>query len=141
MLLADYKFFLPEMMLFKIDRTSMANSLELRSPFVDHKLVEYIFSHDANYYNTQNPKSILKSNLIEDFDDEFLNRNKQGFVFDIENWIFNNLDLINHYFVKGKIINKFNVNKLNQLKRFRTRINSHRLWKLFVIEKYLADIS
>ena len=47
LLLSDYHFFLPEMMMFKIDRTSMANSLEIRSPFVDHKLVEYVLSHST----------------------------------------------------------------------------------------------
>ena len=40
----EYNFFLKEMMLLKIDRASMANSLEVRSPFVDHRLIEYIFS-------------------------------------------------------------------------------------------------
>ena len=30
-------------MMTKIDRASMANSLEIRSPFVDHKLIEYIY--------------------------------------------------------------------------------------------------
>ena len=42
-------FYLPEMMMFKIDRTSMANSLEVRSPFVDHLLIEYIISHNFDY--------------------------------------------------------------------------------------------
>ena len=42
LLFKDYSVYLSEMMLLKIDRTSMANSLEVRSPFVDHELVEYI---------------------------------------------------------------------------------------------------
>ena len=42
LLYSEFKFFLTEMMLLKVDRTSMANSLEVRSPFVDHKLIEYI---------------------------------------------------------------------------------------------------
>ena len=40
----EYSFYLSEMMMLKVDRTSMANSLEVRSPFVDHRLIEYIFS-------------------------------------------------------------------------------------------------
>ena len=50
LLLSDYGFYLPDMMMFKIDRTSMANSLEIRSPFVDHKLVEYIMSTKVVLY-------------------------------------------------------------------------------------------
>ena len=46
LLISDYKYYLPEMM-YKVDRTSMANSVEVRSPFVDHKIVEYIISHDT----------------------------------------------------------------------------------------------
>ena len=34
----DYKFYLPEVMMTKVDRASITNSLEMRSPFVDHKL-------------------------------------------------------------------------------------------------------
>ena len=36
LLVSDYKLYLSEMMMLKVDRTSMANSLEVRSPFVDH---------------------------------------------------------------------------------------------------------
>ena len=39
----EYSFYLSEQMMMKVDRTSMANSLEVRSPFVDHRLIEYIF--------------------------------------------------------------------------------------------------
>ena len=56
LLLSEYKFYLPEMMLFKVDRTSMANSLEVRSPFVDHKLIEYVLSCSNNYIDKSIPK-------------------------------------------------------------------------------------
>ena len=70
-LLTEYKFYLSEMMMLKIDRTSMANSLEIRSPFVDHRLVEYILGTSNTYYNENYSKSILKEYLKNDFDEDF----------------------------------------------------------------------
>ena len=140
LLYADYKFYLPEMMLFKIDRTSMANSLEIRSPFVDHHLVEYIFSHDTDYYEPTRPKSILKDNLQKDFGLKFLDRSKQGFVFDIENWIYKNNNHIEETFKNGSLISNLNKNIINDLSRFKSRINAQRIWKLYVLEKYLEEL-
>ena len=73
----DYNFYLPEVMMTKIDRASMANSLEIRSPFVDHKLIEYILSVESRGYTaTRNKKKPLKKFLSDDFDDNFLSRKK-----------------------------------------------------------------
>ena len=53
LMLYEYRFYLSEMMMLKIDRTSMANSLEVRSPFVDHRLVEYILGTEPSYLELQ----------------------------------------------------------------------------------------
>ena len=83
-MITEYKFFLSEMMMLKVDTTSMANSLEVRSPFVDHELIEYVLRSkiDENspiYIN--NPQKYLSY----DFDQDFLTRDKMGFVFNLEN--------------------------------------------------------
>ena len=59
--LIEYKLYLMEMMMLKVDRTSMASSLEVRSPFVDHKLVEYILSCQNSYYDHKNLSRYLRS--------------------------------------------------------------------------------
>ena len=56
MMITEYKFYLPEMMMLKIDRTSMINSLEVRSPFVDHELVEYMLGSSPANINFSVPK-------------------------------------------------------------------------------------
>ena len=140
LLLSDYGFYLPDMMMFKIDRTSMANSLEIRSPFVDHKLVEYIMSTKSSYIDLNNSKNILKNYLSQDFSNEFINRNKQGFVFDIENWIFQNLNLVNETLNAGKVNNYIPNNFALKVAKYKSRINSHRIWKLYVLNHYLENL-
>ena len=140
LLISDYKLFLPEMMMFKIDRTSMANSLEVRSPFVDHKLIEFIMSRNHSYLNPLNSKQILKDYLSKDFNDDFTSRKKQGFVFDVERWVFNNLDLISDKILNGHIVNGLNNNIIKLLSINKSRINGQRIWKLFVLENYLDRV-
>ena len=70
----EYDLYLPQMMMYKVDRASMFNSVEVRSPFVDNKLIEYIFSHSYEYFELFNQKPLLKEYLSSDFGDAFLNR-------------------------------------------------------------------
>jgi asparagine synthase (glutamine-hydrolysing) len=140
LLVNDYKFFLPEQMLYKVDRTSMANSLEVRSPFLDHNLIQYIMSHDISYVDKKNPKAILKNLLYTDFNSEFINRKKQGFVFDMESWIYNNKTVINETFRNGKIVGNYFTNPINKLSLYKSRINALRIWKLYTLENYFLGI-
>ena len=75
--------------------------------------------------------------MSQDFDQQFLNRKKQGFVFDLENWVFNNINLIDDNFKDGGLIYSINSQILRKLSRNKSRTNALRLWKLLVIENYL----
>ena len=138
--LIEYKFYLSEMMMLKIDRASMANSLEVRSPFVDHRLVELIMSSENSYLDSRNSKQLIKKYLKDDFSENFLNRPKMGFSFDIENWVFDNLGHINETLLSGNVILGMNKNILNNLSIRKSRINAHRIWKLYLLESYLNSI-
>ena len=137
LILADYQFFLPDMMLYKVDRMSMANSLEVRSPFVDHKLIEYILSHNSTYRKDNENKLLLKNYLLRDFNKDFVYRKKQGFVFDLESWIYKNLDYFYDYLLSSTKLKEFDLSSLNLLKINKSRINSQRIWKLYVLEKFI----
>ena len=139
LMLFEYKLYLSEMMMLKVDRTSMANSLEVRSPFVDHRLIEYILSTSPTYYQSNNTKAILKNYLSDDFNREFINRKKMGFVFNLEKWTYSNIGIIKNEFQK---LNDFDisVSSLNKLSKVKSRINAQRIWKLYFLEKYLKSL-
>ena len=133
---SDFKFFLPEMMLLKVDRTSMKNSLEVRSPFVDHRLIEYVMSINLENNHLMNKKNILKNYLRNDFGDDFVSRKKMGFVFDIEKFIYSHKNEISEEIKNLQIINK---KLLKILLNNKNRINANRLWSLFILSKKIED--
>jgi asparagine synthase (glutamine-hydrolysing) len=78
---ADLSTWLSGAMLVKVDRASMANSLEVRAPLLDHRLVEWGLSLPASLKlrNTAG-KYILKQALAPKLPFDLLNRPKQGFA-------------------------------------------------------------
>lgn len=83
---------LPDDMLHKVDRMSMAHSLEVRAPFLDHRLVELLNRTSfAVKLLGGRPKHILRSALSGYFPQEFLSRRKQGFVVPLQRWFRNDL--------------------------------------------------
>jgi len=141
MQVTDYKFYLPEVMMTKVDRASMANSLEIRSPFVDHKLIEYIMSVNSNgYTSTRDKKKPLKRYLNNEFEKEFLSRKKMGFAVPLEGWIkkelrneiFGTIDSETS-FIKDKL--NFNIADLFKELDKGNKSYKNRIWKLYVLEK------
>ena len=138
LMLTDHKFFLNEMMLKKIDRSSMLNSLEIRSPFLDHRLFEYVASHtrtDSNYKFSA--KKIIKDYLSEDFNNQFLERKKMGFSIDIVNLIEKNKSEIYETILDSELSNLYDLKFINNWLFINTRFNSLRIWKLYCISLYL----
>ena len=136
--ITDYEFFLNEMMLKKIDRSSMLNSLEIRSPFVDYRLFEYIMSHsNFNEGDIFTPKKIIKNYLSSDFQNDFLERKKMGFSIDIKSVVNLNQNEIFESIYSSRLNKDFDLSKVNLLLKANTRINSIRIWKLFCLSLYL----
>lgn len=136
----EYSFYLSEQMMMKVDRTSMANSLEVRSPFVDHRLIEYMFSTNEKDYINLGQKRILKDLLNDDFEDEFLNRKKMGFVFNVENYIENNINVIQETVFEGIDLFKDKKDKISNMYKYKSRTNSLRYWKMFILQSYLNSL-
>ena len=80
MMLSDFKTYLPDDILCKVDRSTMYNSLESRAPFLNKSLVESAFSLPLNQkINKGNSKLILKEILSEYLPLDLTNKNKMGF--------------------------------------------------------------
>ncbi len=86
-LLSDVNMLLPYDMLTKVDMMSMANGLEVRSPFMDYRLINYAFGLDEKYkIRDEGQKLILKEAFAHLIPDELLNRKKHGFEIPLQRW-------------------------------------------------------
>ena len=84
---ADLKFWLPGDILTKVDRTSMAVSLEAREPLLDHRLIEFAAALPERLRTKRGEgKWLLKKAMQRYLPDEVLYRPKQGFVLPIAQW-------------------------------------------------------
>ncbi len=84
---ADLKFWLPGDILTKVDRTSMAVSLEAREPLLDHRLVEFAAAlPEGLRLKSGEGKWLLKQTMRRYLPDDILFRPKQGFVTPIAQW-------------------------------------------------------
>ncbi len=84
----DIKTYLPDDILVKVDRASMANSLEVRAPLLDHKLMELAATMPASIkLRGRNGKYILKKALERVLPESILYRDKMGFAVPIARWL------------------------------------------------------
>lgn len=91
-LFVDVMTYLPCDLLTKVDITSMANSLECRSPFLDHKLMEFCASIPSNLkLKGITTKYILKKALKKILPSGILQRKKAGFGVPVGSWFRNEL--------------------------------------------------
>lgn len=95
----DQKTYLPDAMLTKVDRSSMAASLEVRVPLLDHRVVEYTAKlPDSLKYRNGEGKYILRRLLSRYVPSNMFERPKMGFGVPIDKWFRNELkDLLLDY--------------------------------------------
>ncbi|MFC6873761.1 asparagine synthase (glutamine-hydrolyzing) [Halobellus marinus] len=83
----DLRSYLPDDLLVKVDRASMAHSLEVRSPFLDHKLVEFARRIPAAQKMPRfEKKVVLKEAFRPYLPDAVVDRKKQGFGVPVGEW-------------------------------------------------------
>lgn len=75
----DLKVRLPELLLMRVDKMTMANSIEARVPFLDHRLVEFVLSIPGTQRANGGPKHLLKKAVRSIVPAEVIARPKRGF--------------------------------------------------------------
>jgi asparagine synthase (glutamine-hydrolysing) len=92
LLYVDINSYLPEDLLVKMDIATMANSLEARIPFLDHKFMELVAGIPSNLkLKGTTTKFILKKTISNFLPEVILRRKKMGFVVPVSRWFRNEL--------------------------------------------------
>lgn len=92
MMVSDIETYLPQDILLKTDRASMAHSLELRSPFLDYELVEFAFSLPRSWHRRGfKGKRLLRDSMHDYLPERIWNKRKQGFSMPLGNWFLGEL--------------------------------------------------
>ena len=124
MMIKDLVGYLPTDILTKVDRSSMAVSLEVRSPFLDKDIVKFALTLPKEYkIKGDIQKSVLKDVLYKYIPKDIIDRPKMGFGVPLTEWLRGDLrdwceDLLDE-------------NKLNENIFFKTKIIRNN-WKLFL---------
>lgn len=146
-LLADTRMLLPSDMLTKVDRMSMANSLEVRVPFLDHRVVEYAHSLSASQrLKMGQGKFILQQEFADLLPSDIFSRRKKGFEVPLEAWFNGPLyqqihDVLNKTALRESGL--FHLAALDSLKKDLEKKNIgsvvHLLWALMIFERFYSE--
>ena len=98
---AEYLGYTQHTLLKDTDQMSMAVSLEVREPFFDQDLVEFVLSIPDALKKPVYPKSLLVESLKPMLPDEVVHRRKQGFLFPWEHWLKNELRPFGEQYIKS----------------------------------------
>jgi asparagine synthase (glutamine-hydrolysing) len=142
----DLKLYLQESILVKVDRASMACSLEVRAPFLDHELVEFVMSLPSKLkLRGFTSKYVLKKAMKRWLPDEVIQRPKKGFGVPIAKWVKGPLkglfeDLLSSDRIKREgFLNPEYVNILLQDHLNNKKDNRKQLWTLLVWELWVSQ--
>ena len=141
----DMRLWLPDDLLTKVDRATMAYSLEARVPYLDHKFVEFVAQLDpALKQNGKTTKYLLKKLAEKYLPHEIIYRPKQGFVMPLTQWLDGALKpRMEHALSAGGLGKRglFREGALQRvLREHRAGRSNHagRLWALTVLELWFA---
>jgi asparagine synthase (glutamine-hydrolysing) len=142
-LLTDMNLVLPNDMLTKVDLMSMANALEVRTPFLDFELVNFAFTlPDEFKINPKIRKRIVQDTFREFLPAELYNRPKKGFEVPLLKWLRKEMkSLIEDDLLSEKFVTEQNIFDYPSIVELKKQLNSSnpgdvhaRIWALIVFQ-------
>ncbi|QOG12155.1 asparagine synthase (glutamine-hydrolyzing) [Arcobacter sp. FWKO B] len=139
----DFKIWIAEVLMTKIDRMSMAHSLELRAPFLDYRLVEYMLGVDDKVKLGNTNKYLLKQIATKYLPNEIVHRQKKGFSSPFIEWLYDEYhsEILTKIERVNKELNLFNMDFVKFLyneakeKRFKQHV-----WNLYIFARWYEKV-
>ena len=143
----DFKTYLPGDILTKVDRASMANSLEARSPLLDTALVEYAVSMPDRYkLRRGRTKTILRDAFADLIPPQIARRPKTGFGVPLDAWFRGELRdrmrdaLLSPSAASRPFLRRAAIQRVVDAHLSGEANNGHRLWTLLCFESWLRRL-
>lgn len=143
--LFDLHYYLPDDLLVKIDRATMANSLETRVPLLDYRLTEFALNLHPSLKDYQGTsKWLLKELLKKHIPPSLFERPKKGFSIPLNQWLYKELKFLADDYLSEEAIRKTGILQPDQVKRLLHNFYHHkkqylyqRVWLLIVLQQWL----
>ncbi len=135
MMAADALIYLPQDILQKVDRASMAHSLETRTPFLDSHVVKLAFSMPYKWHrHGMSGKHMLKNTFADFLPDSIWQRRKQGFGVPVNQWFRSGMEkqLLDLQSTTTSPLNTKGVEKLVTEHKTSVRDHGHKLWNIYI---------
>jgi len=142
--IAELSNYLPDILLRDTDQMSMAHALEVRVPFLDHTLVEYVLGLPDRVKYPHTPKKLLTDAMKGLLPENITNRKKMGFTFPWSVWMKNDLKSFCEENINSLSEREyFNKNNLQSLWHGFLKGNSqtpyYKIWHLVVLENWIKE--
>lgn len=140
----DYKTYMVDDILVKVDRATMSVSLEGREPLLDHRIIEFMAKLPDTYkIRDGKTKYLMRKILEKHIPKELWERPKQGFAIPGNHWFHNELKyLFDEYLINSNrssgLLNKKYVNNIvsNYFNKYNKNSNYLRIWSLLMWEMW-----
>ena len=137
-LFTDMNIILPDLYFEKVDRATMANSLEVRVPFLDNELVDYAMSLPSKYkVKQQDKKYLLKRAFRGVVPDKILSAPKKGFGVPFQYWLRTSMKDFMLDNIRNSVLYSSQIEELMQEHIAKRKDNGYILWKLLNLSLWL----